>query len=176
MNKKILITAIAVAAAALAYFFFSSGKTPEDAKKSAQAGVEYTRDGKYDKAIDSYNDSLKVTDDPVVLYNRGVAYMNKGDNENAVKDFSRVIELQPGNFSAYNNRAFTYKNTGKFDEAIKDYSEVIKLKPDFTIAYYGRGISYKYTGNKEKALADLKKALSLGYSAASKDIEGLEKK
>jgi len=176
MNKKVLITVIVVIVAVAAYFFFSPGKNPEAAKKYAQEGVDYTREGKYDKAIDSYNDSLEVTDDPTVLYNRGVAYMNKGDNGNAVKDFTKVIELQRNNLSAYNNRAYIFKNTGKFDEAIKDYSEVIKLKPDFSIAYYGRGYSYQQKGDKDKALADYKRAASLGYSEASKSIEQLEKK
>lgn len=176
MNRKILITSIAVVAAIAAYFFFSPGKSPEAAKKYAQEGVDFTSEGKYDKAIDRYNDSLGVITDPTVLYNRGVAYMNKGDNDNAIKDFSKVIELQPKNIFALNNRGLINKNKGKFDDAIKDYSQLIKLKPDFAVAYYGRGYSYQMKGEKEKALGDYKKALSLGYTEAKKNIDILEKK
>ncbi len=177
MNKKIVyIVSAAVIAGAVVSYFMSVKKSPEEAAKFAQQGVELTRDGKFDKAIESYNDSLDARSDPTVFYNRGVAYMNKGDFTNAIRDFTKAIELQPDNAFAFNNRAFVYKNKGNFDDAIKDYSEVIRLKPDFSVAYYGRGFSYQAKGEKEKALADYKKALSLGYSGAEKNIKELELK
>ena len=176
-TKKVIIGAVCLCAAGFAVYHFAAGKKgPEDALKYDMKGIDYVKEGKYDKAISSYNDAIDLKQDPTLYYNRGVAFMNKGDNENAIKDFSKAIGMQPANFPAFNNRAISYRNSGKYDEAIADYSNVIKLKPDFSAAWFGRGICYRTKGDDKNALADLRKAESLGYADAKKIIEEIGKK
>ena len=38
-------------------------------------------------------------------YNRGIAYADLGDQEKAIADFGKTIDLQPKNANAYYNRA-----------------------------------------------------------------------
>jgi len=172
MKKKIVIAAVAVCALGFAVYYFSKGKNePGDIAAMSNEGVEYVKEGNYNKAIDSYNDALDMKEDPTLYYNRGVAYMNKGDNENAVKDFTKALDMQPSNISALNNRALIYRNSGKYDESIADYSAVLKIKPDFSVAWYGRGICYKMKGDIASARTDFVKAKSLGYAGAQKMID-----
>ena len=176
MKKKVIIigAVCACAAGAAVYHFTGGEKTPEDALRLDMKGVDYVKEGKYDKAIDSYSDSLTVKKDPTVYYNRGVAYMNKGDFENAVKDFTTAIGMQPANFPALNNRAISFRSMGKYDEAIADYTRVIGIKRDYSAAWFGRGICYRAAGDRKNAIADMKKAASLGYAEAGRVVQEIE--
>ncbi|MCD6490503.1 MAG: tetratricopeptide repeat protein [Thermodesulfobacterium sp.] len=40
----------------------------------------------------------------VAYYNRGNAYLNKGEYDLAIKDLTKAIELNPNYAAAYNNR------------------------------------------------------------------------
>ena len=184
MEKKhiiMILAALALIAAITAvyqkvHYSRYSGTDVEQASQMDQEATTLARDGKYDDAIETYNQSLEKIENPMVYYNRGVAYMNKGDNENAIRDFTKAIEIKPDTIFAYNNRAFVYKNIGRFNDAIKDYGVIIKLKTSYPDAYFGRASVYELMGDKDKALADYKKALSLGYEDAKKNIKSLEKK
>ena len=178
MQKKtiIVIGAVCVCAAGAAVYHVTAGKkTPEDALKLDMKGVEYVKEGLYDKAISSYNDSLDVKKDPTVYYNRGVAYMNKGDFENAVKDFTTALEMQPSNFPALNNRAVSYRSMGKYDEAIADYTAEIGMNPGYSGAWNGRGSCYRAKGDRQNAISDYRKAASLGDKGAAKIADDLAK-
>ena len=49
--------------------------------------------------------------------------------EDAIKDLTKVIEIEPTNAQAYNNRGYIYFSIGKSKEAIKDYRYISKIKP-----------------------------------------------
>ena len=44
-----------------------------------------------------------------------------------MKDFSRVIEIDPSNANAYFNRGCCYDSIGELDLAISDYSVALEL-------------------------------------------------
>ena len=62
--------------------------------------------------------------------------------DEALKAYSRVIDLDPNDAAAYNNRGVTYHGKGKLDLAVKDYNIAIKLNPDDANAYSNRGTVY----------------------------------
>lgn len=45
----------------------------------------------------------------------------------AIRDFSRVIEIDPENANAYFNRGCCYDSVGELDLAISDYSVALEL-------------------------------------------------
>ncbi|QLH44216.1 MAG: tetratricopeptide repeat protein [Bacteroidota bacterium] len=47
--------------------------------------------------------------------------------EDAIRDYSKGIELNPNNFNFYNNRGLAYGNLGQWDKAIMDLNKVIEL-------------------------------------------------
>ena len=82
----------------------------------------------------------------------------------AIKDFDKVIELVPNNFTAYNNRAGVYTELEEYKPAIEDYSKVIALDPKADYAYYNCGNCYQARSDATKAKADFDKARKLGFN------------
>jgi len=81
-----------------------------------------------------------------------------------VQDFSRAIELDPGNAIFLHNRGLVLRNMGKYEDAVRDYTLALKLDPKSVSAYENRGYSYRKLGNFEKAVSDYTKALNLDGS------------
>jgi tetratricopeptide (TPR) repeat protein len=112
----------------------------------------------YSKIIDTEPDELTLK---VVLNNRGIAYQNLGKNDLALKDYQRVIDMDPNHPQSYGNRGNVYDTTGNFEKAIADYTRGIELKSDYTDAYYNRAWVYLKQKNYHAAAGDLKKLLEL---------------
>lgn len=112
----------------------------------------------YTKIIDSDPDELTLK---VVLNNRGIAYQNLGRHELALKDYQRVIDLDPAHPQSYGNRGNVFDTLGNFDKAVADYTKGIELKNDYTDAYYNRGWVYLKQRNYLAASDDFKKLLEL---------------
>ena len=54
-----------------------------------------------------------------------------GKPEEAIKDYTKAIELDPKDAEAYNNRGTEFSSLGKSEEAIKDYTKAIELNPQY---------------------------------------------
>lgn len=100
------------------------------------------------------DDQKTVVDAPV--QNRAIEY------DLIVRDYNKVISLDPGFVYAYYNRANVYSVQKNYKAALADYDEAIKLAPEFADAYYNRAMIYLITGKTELARADLSKAGELG--------------
>ncbi len=50
-----------------------------------------------------------------------------GHYKEAIRDFTRVIEIDPDNANAYFNRGCCYDSIGELDLAISDYSVALEL-------------------------------------------------
>ena len=81
--------------------------------------------------------------------------------DDALKAYSRAIELNPNNTAAFNNRGVAYHGKGKLDLAVKDYNIAIKLNPDDANAYSNRGNVYREMGEFNRAIDDTNTAIKL---------------
>ena len=92
--------------------------------------------------------------------NRGVANAFIEKYEEAISDFSRVIELEPDKHSAYNSRGNIYCELKKYELAIKDYSKAIELAPisDKGYIYESRAKVYNLVKDTVKAKSDFENA------------------
>jgi tetratricopeptide (TPR) repeat protein len=98
---------------------------------------------------------------PIIYYDRGNGYRNKGLNDQAIADYTEAITLNPNYDNAYDNRGIVYRDKGLYDQAIADYMQAIALKPDKANAYYNRGGAYEEKGQRDQAIADYRMALKL---------------
>ena len=94
-------------------------------------------------------------------YSLGNNCYNSGDYKEAVKYYSKAIELEPDNEDYYTDRADCYKELGKWKEAISDYSEAIKIDSDWWGYYKGRADCYRNIGDYKNASRDYNKAIEL---------------
>ncbi|XP_060068148.1 tetratricopeptide repeat protein 32-like [Ylistrum balloti] len=107
--------------------------------------------GNHDKALELYssfidftsrdnqsdnNDSLKQTL-ALAYNNRGYLRYLRVDFDEAVEDFTKGINLDPGLAVAYYNRGTIHYRLGRFDTAIADMKASLMKNPDFTEAKTG---------------------------------------
>jgi tetratricopeptide (TPR) repeat protein len=98
--------------------------------------------------------------------NRGIAYQNKGNIDQAVLDYNKAIEINSNYALAYNNRGLAYQNKGNLDQAILDYNKAIEINSNYALAYNNRGLAYQDKGNIDQALLDYNKAIEIDPNCA----------
>ena len=72
----------------------------------------------------------------LLYYNRGLAYANIGEYQLAIRDYDKVIELDPEHAEAYCFRGLAYDNLGDYRQAIGDYDKAIESDPEVRSGLY----------------------------------------
>ena len=70
--------------------------------------------------------------------NRAISRDNVGDYEGAIADWTRALELNPGDAGWYVNRGMVRETIGDYDGALADYSRSTELEPNCEVAYIAR--------------------------------------
>ena len=97
----------------------------------------------------------------VIYVVRGEAYKDKGDYDDAIRDFNETIRLNPNYERAYYDRGNAYKKKRDYDRAIQDFNEAIHLNPNYEIAYYDRGNAFIDKNDYDRAILDFNEAIHL---------------
>jgi tetratricopeptide (TPR) repeat protein len=84
--------------------------------------------------------------------------------ENVMKDYNKIISLDPEFVYTYYNRAYLKYLTKDFNGAIDDFWHVIRQNPGFSEAYYNRGLILIFTGERALGCEDIRKAGELGIT------------
>jgi tetratricopeptide (TPR) repeat protein len=66
-----------------------------------------------------------------VLKLKGVALLNLGNYEEAIKCYDKAIEIEPNNAEAWNNKGIVLGRLSKYEEAIACYDKAIEIEPDY---------------------------------------------
>jgi lipoprotein NlpI len=104
----------------------------DDAKNCAAT----TERNDFDLAIDHCTAALQSgqlldQDLAVIFNNRGLAYYNKKDYDQAIRDYDRAIGLQPNHSPAFVRRATTYQEKRQYERALADYEAATQVDPKF---------------------------------------------
>jgi lipoprotein NlpI len=92
---------------------------------------------------------------------RGVAYLDKGDDDRAIGDYSEAIRIDPEDANAFTHRGAAYRARGDLDLASADYNAAIRIDPKSGKALVGRGDVFSIRGGNDRALADYNEAIRL---------------
>ncbi|MBQ8812233.1 MAG: retroviral-like aspartic protease family protein [Bacteroidales bacterium] len=117
----------------------------------------YIEMGMPDLALADMNKVLDICDERNHAYyytRRGDVYRSAGMYEEAVQDFSRLIDRFPTRAYGYYARGWCRELSGDRDGAMKDYDEGISVDEDYPYIYLMRGTLYHEDGEMEKAMAD----------------------
>lgn len=96
--------------------------------------------------------------------------------EMVLRDYDKVIELDPQSVYAYFNRANVRCVQKDYRAALVDFNEAIRIDPEFAEAYFNRGLVYLYLGETKKGIDDLSKAGELGIISAYNLIKRVSEK
>ena len=126
---------------------YSNRRTSKEIENEA---IAHEKEGNYDKAIELYNEALKITDTPAyVIHDRGLAYMRKGESDKAIADFTKAMELNPNETDfiaqSYNDRGNAYYDKGEYDKSWQDVQKALDMgynvHPGFLAALKSKGYS-----------------------------------
>lgn len=118
----------------------------------------------------SYVSAQQKQDEPndaKFYIDRGVAYGQKGQFEQAIADFTKAIEIDPKSTDAYFNRAVAYAKKNQHDRAISDYTKALQTGPKDAGTYYYRGIAYLEKRQFDQAADDFTNAIEIGIKDPS---------
>ena len=139
------------------------GLTTYETNKTFNRALENARAGRYDKAVEGFNEVLcREPDDAGALVLRGSVYGLKGDYSKAVEDFTEVLRLDPSNAKAYLDRSSAYAMMERYEQAITDMDEWIRRNPKDPEGYFLRALlHYKHDQGFTKVDEDLSACLRL---------------
>jgi tetratricopeptide (TPR) repeat protein len=105
--------------------------------------------------------ALPNTDSVSAIIDRAEAFHKSGYFEEALRDFTLAIEIEPDNIEAIIFRGQVYSELKHYEEALVDFSYTIELKTNFTQAFFNRGRIYRHLGRYEEALRDFDHTVKL---------------
>jgi tetratricopeptide (TPR) repeat protein len=91
---------------------------------------------------------------------------NKAYLNDALKDYNKVLDLDPDFSFAYYNRGYINGILGDYKNAIDDFTFAIQKNKDFPEAYYNRGLLLIFINENKVGCQDLSKAGELGIQNA----------
>jgi tetratricopeptide (TPR) repeat protein len=95
--------------------------------------------------------------------NRGAAYGEKGQYDQAISDFNKAIEINRRYIKAYNNRGIVHRLKGQYDRAIRDFNKAIEINSLDAEAY--NNLAWLLATAKTPGFGDGKKAVKLALKA-----------
>jgi tetratricopeptide (TPR) repeat protein len=95
-------------------------------------------------------------------HNIGILKSDNNEEQEAIYNFNKAIEINSEYLNAYNNRGVSFMALGKYEEAIKDFDKVLEIDPEYSIGYFNRGLSLSNLEKYEEAIKDFDIAMKLG--------------
>jgi tetratricopeptide (TPR) repeat protein len=120
--------------------------------------------------------NLAAAQNAQAVVDRGIESSQKGQYDQAIKDFDQALQARPGDAAILTYRGVVYYAKGQNDRAMQDFDQAIKMDPKFGRAYYQRGMVYETMNRYDLALKDLQHAKSLGYKVDMDFVEMIKRK
>ena len=76
----------------------------------------------------------------------------QGRFEEALRDYSAAIQLNPRHCRAFYNRAFSNDRLRRYDAAVADYTRALDIQPGNATAYHNRASLFERLGRSASAL------------------------
>lgn len=124
--------------------------------------LSFARNSVWRTEFTLWNDSVRKSPGKARPYNnRGYAWFNLGQYQEALDDFDKALQLDSDFEDAYANRGALLLMAGKMDQAESDLKMSIKLNPDNADAYINLGNLYVKMKQFNQAEKSFEKAESI---------------
>ncbi|MBO7580709.1 MAG: tetratricopeptide repeat protein [Bacteroidaceae bacterium] len=134
---------------------------PNEMEWSYYIGVVYEEQGRYQKAIDTYNIALKIEKSDVLYGRIANCYNELGYFELALENIIRAMELDPEDVDYVAKKADLLYDMGRGGEAIATFDDFIKLTPEYYAGYYRRGFMKDNLSDVDGAIEDYSMTIAL---------------
>jgi protein O-mannosyl-transferase len=139
---------------------------PNCAKINYHYALELTKKGRdnkdntlIDKAITHFEKAISIYPTYADAFGEmGLAYFYKGDQDNALKYYTKAAELQP-DAKVWSNMGMIFFNKGNMPEAQRVYEKAVALDPRFVDARRNLGSAYAMQGRYKDAANQFQEAI-----------------
>lgn len=160
----------AVCAACLLCLTLTAQEVQTDAKADKNTrvselfalGNSYMAEKKYDQAIDTYRELLKIEPmHPTAYHNLGAALGNTRRGQEALEAYQTAVKLAPSQAPFHASLGSAYMNLRRWDESLAALNEAVRLDPNRAATYNALGFLFDNTRRFEEALVANKKECEL---------------
>jgi tetratricopeptide (TPR) repeat protein len=102
-----------------------------------------------------------------ILLSRGNAALLSGMTQQALEDYSRVLQADPTSLTAHTNLGLAYAIFKNHTQALAESTLALTIDSGHEAPYLNRGVSYAFLGEHQRAIADYDRVLRLNPRAAT---------
>jgi tetratricopeptide (TPR) repeat protein len=136
-----------------------------EAKNKFDQGIQFYQQGKFDEAIEAFEDVIiNKPDFAEGYYNLGMAYLRQGDTNRAIEVISKAIELKPDFVAAYFGIGQAYIDKGDEEQATEIFKKAVATNPSDAKIYVNLGALYFGANRDDLAMEAFLKAMELDPS------------
>jgi len=119
-------------------------------------GNDFTREKKYDIAVESYEIALKYDSLFVpVIDNLAACYKKKGNLDSAIQYYNKSLNIYPEGDFALMNIGVIYTERSEYEKSNYYYKKLKRLYPDNAEGYFGLGKNLVLLNEFESALENI---------------------
>jgi len=150
---------------------------PKNAFGRTLLGDAHVGLGQHERAIQNYDESLRLEPSAYAYLRRGLAHQRAGRTARAIEDYDQALKLEPGDSELHVHRGAAHGVLGNFEKAIEDLTQAIRLDPEDPVAHNSLAWIYATAKdarlrNGEEALRHARKALALKRTPVNLDTLG----
>ncbi|WP_426669907.1 tetratricopeptide repeat protein [Mucilaginibacter sp. McL0603] len=139
-----------------------------DAKRLVKEGVALNDSGKYDEAIDKYNQAIKIDSRyESAYYEMGFTLFSSGKGKEAIPYLIKVVALNPQSAGAFDLLGSIYDDLKDPDKAIDYFKQGIKADSSYQRLHFNLAITYYRQGKFTDAEVSAINAIKLDPKHAS---------
>ncbi len=90
--------------------------------------------------------------DASALVSKGLIQMKLKKNEDALKSFDKVTELDSSNFDGWTNKALLQGTLGMSNESLESIGRALEIKPESANAWFNKGLLLENMGRMNESL------------------------
>jgi serine/threonine protein kinase/tetratricopeptide (TPR) repeat protein len=123
-------------------------------------GVCAYRLNRFDEALSAFSACIAlVPENPVCLYNRGLAYAALGRDERALQDYDAALQRDAAFAPASLNRGILHFRARRFPQAVADLERALRDGANANTVHYNLALVYRDQGDNARALENIEHVL-----------------
>lgn len=162
-RRKVTIwVAAAIAVVLVALFSYRRMADPRDAREAYDAGLGLLKATRYEQAALNFSRTIDLMPDYIEAHRlRGRVYVAQSNPDAAIRDFTKVLELNPQDSNALVERGFAWLDKKSYANAFADAVGAISVDAKMGRAYTLRATARRALGDAAKAVEDFTMAVGL---------------